>query len=148
MNIETIYALAGGLITTGAASFFTWFFSKRKYNSEVDGNNIKNMQDSLQFYITLSDDYRRRLDEEVKSHKEEVAELRKENTDLRQELREQEKRFDDKFASQQKEITAMKNQMLSMYSQICLNFSCTERTNVRTSVSKKKGKVENDVGKK
>lgn len=148
MDIGTIYALAGGLITTGAASFFTWFFSKRKYNSEVDGNNIKNMQDSLQFYITLSDDYKKRLDEEIKSHKEEVAELRSENADLRKELKEQSKKFDEKFALQQKEITIMKNQMLSMYSQICLNFSCTERTNVKTSIPNRKSKVENNVDKK
>ena len=67
------------LVSTAAAgvsALLSWFLSKKKYYSEVDSSNIKNMQDSLQFYITLSDDYKRRLDEEIQSHKKEVAELK------------------------------------------------------------------------
>ena len=42
-------------------------------------------------------------------------------------MREQERRFDEKLSAQQNEITLMKNQMLSVYGQVCLNFKCTER---------------------
>ena len=119
------------LISTAAAglsALISWFLSKKKYNSEVDNSNIKNMQESLQFYMTLSDDYKRRLDEEIQSHKEEVAELKKENKQMRLELREQENRFNEQLRAQQQEINAMKNQMIAVYSQVCLNFKCSDRT--------------------
>ena len=122
-----LIATGCGVLSTGMASFFTWLFSKRKYNSEVDSNNIENMQKSLDFYIKLSDDYKSRLDVEIKSHHDEVDELRKENAELKKEMREQEKKFNDMFLAQQKEISAMKNQMLSVYSQVCLNFKCAQR---------------------
>lgn len=118
------------LISTIAASIsgiLSWFLSKKKYYSEVDSTNIKNMQDSLQFYITLSDDYKSRLDEEIQSHKLEVDELKKENKEMRKELREQEIKFNDQLMVQQQEISAMKNQMIAVYSQICLNLKCTKR---------------------
>lgn len=115
------------IATTLVGGFSGWFFGRRKYNSEVDQSNIENMKKSLEFYIQISDDYKSRLTEEIKSHNEEVAELKKENAELKREIKEQEKRFDDKLAAQQREITLMKNQMLSVYSQVCLNFNCAER---------------------
>jgi hypothetical protein len=29
-----------GVVATGASSFITWFLSKKKYHSEVEGSNI------------------------------------------------------------------------------------------------------------
>lgn len=127
-----LIATGCGILSTGMASFFTWLFSKRKYNSEVDSNNIENMQKSLDFYIKLSDDYKSRLDVEIKSHHDEVDELRRENAELKKEMREQEKKFNDMFLAQQREISVMKNQMLSVYSQVCMNFKCIERKSVKT----------------
>lgn len=127
MGIEVIITAVAGLFTTVGTSFATWFFSRRKYNSEVDQNNIANMQKSLDFYRTLSDDYRKRLSDEIASHNREVAELKQENAELKKELREQEKRFDERLLAQQREITLMKNQMLSVYSQVCMNFNCLDR---------------------
>ena len=51
-----------GLITTIAGSWTSWFFARKKYNSEVDSNLIRNMQESLEFYKQLSDDNRERLE--------------------------------------------------------------------------------------
>lgn len=141
-----LIATGCGVLSTGMASFFTWLFSKRKYNSEVDSNNIENMQKSLDFYIKLSDDYKSRLDVEIQSHHDEVDELRKENAELKKEMREQEKKFNDMFLAQQKEISAMKNQMLSVYSQVCLNFKCVERESVKSRITPTKSK-KNDVDK-
>ena len=121
--LEIVITAIAGIATSVA----TFLLGRRKYNSEVDQTNIQNMQESLEFYTKLSDDYKNRLSEEIKSHNEEVAELKKENAELKRELREQEKRFDDKLMAQQREITLMKNQMLSVYSQVCLNFNCAER---------------------
>ena len=76
---ETWIAVLTGAIATFVSSFTTWFFTKRKYNSEVDANLITNMQESLEFYKTLADDNKARLEEVLREN----AELRKEITDLR-----------------------------------------------------------------
>ena len=68
-----------GIVTTFTSGFTAWFFARRKYNSEVDNNLIKNMQDSLEFYKKLSDDNKSRLDEVLKRNENlegEVKELR------------------------------------------------------------------------
>ena len=68
-----------GIVTTFTSGFTAWFFARKKYNSEVDNNLIKNMQDSLEFYKKLSDDNKSRLDEVLKRNEnleEEVKELR------------------------------------------------------------------------
>ena len=130
-----------GALSAGLSSIVTWLLSKRKYNSEVDNSNIKNMQDSLQFYVTLADDYKARLEEEIKNHNAIVAELKKENESVRRELREQELKFNDQLRAQQQEISLMKNQMISVYSQVCLKFNCLERKPVKKTASKKDSSI-------
>lgn len=69
-----------GLITTIVSSWASWFFARKKYNSEVDSNLINNMKESLDFYERLSADNRDRLEEVLKRNTEleqEVEELRK-----------------------------------------------------------------------
>lgn len=124
-----VLLLAGdGILAGTISSVVTWLLTRRKYNSEVENGNIQNMQESLEFYVKLADDYKKRLTAEIDSHNAEVAELKKENAELKREIREQEKKFDERLLAQQREITLMKNQMLSVYSQVCLNFKCLERT--------------------
>lgn len=74
-----------GLLTTLISGWTSWFFARKKYNSEVDGNLIANMKESLEFYKQLSDDNKRRLDEALKRSdylEEEVKELRKQVLNL------------------------------------------------------------------
>lgn len=71
-----------GIITTVISGWTSWFFARRKYNSEVDNNLIKNMQQSLEFYKKLSDDNENRLDEVLKRN----AELEQEIRDLRKQV--------------------------------------------------------------
>lgn len=74
-----------GLLTTIVSGWTSWFFARKKYNSEVDNNLIKNMNESLEFYKQLSDDNRKRLDDALKrseSLEEEVKELRKQVLNL------------------------------------------------------------------
>ena len=69
-----------GVITTFASGWTSWFFTRKKYNSEVDQTIIRNMSESLEFYKKLSDDNRQRLDEMIKRNDEledEIKELRK-----------------------------------------------------------------------
>lgn len=78
---NTLIAIIGGIVTTVASSFVSWFFAKRKYNAEVDNHLIANMQDSLEFYKSLADDNKVRLESVL----QENAELRKEIHELRTE---------------------------------------------------------------
>lgn len=71
-----------GIITTVISGWASWFFARRKYNSEVDNNLIENMQQSLEFYKKLSDDNKNRLDEVLKRN----AELKQEIRDLRRQM--------------------------------------------------------------
>lgn len=80
MDISILITGGVGLLTTIISSWTTWFFARRKYNSEVDNNLINNMKESLDFYEKLSTDNRERLEEVLKRNAEleqEVGELRK-----------------------------------------------------------------------
>lgn len=72
-----------GLVTTIVSSWTSWFFARRKYDSEVDSNLINNMKETLGFYEQLSSDNKSRLEEVLKRNaelEEEVRELRKQVT--------------------------------------------------------------------
>lgn len=129
-----------GVITTTVASFVSWFLSKKKYISEVESTNIENMKKSLDFYIQLANDTNTRLAEEIKEHNEEVKALKQENAFLKQELKEQENKFVAMIDDNRREINLMKNQMLSVYGQVCLNFKCTERKLTEAQPKNSEGK--------
>lgn len=80
--MDTWIAIFGGILTTIISGFSGWFFTKKKYNAEVDNNLINNMQESLEFYKSLADDNKRRLEEVLTEN----ADLRKEVTDLREQV--------------------------------------------------------------
>ena len=74
-----------GLITTIVSGWTSWFFARKKYDSEVDNNLINNMKESLDFYKKLSSDNTERLEEVLKRNAEleqEVGELRKQMFNL------------------------------------------------------------------
>ncbi|QWM89869.1 phage lysis regulatory protein/holin [uncultured phage cr44_1] len=87
-----------GIITTVISGWTSWFFARRKYNSEVDNNLIENMQQSLEFYKKLSDDNKNRLDEVLKR-----------NAGLEQEIRD------------------LRKQMFSLMNSICTDLTCQLR---------------------
>lgn len=87
-----------GIITTVISGWTSWFFARRKYNSEVDSNLIENMQQSLEFYEKLSDDNKNRLDEVLKR-----------NVELKQEIRD------------------LRKQMFSLMNSICTDLTCQLR---------------------
>lgn len=76
--ITTGIATGASLITSGA----TWLFARKKYVSEVNSNDIKNMQESLQFYINMVEDNKKRIDD----YQDEIKELRVENSELRKQM--------------------------------------------------------------
>ena len=54
-----------GIIITGAVgivtNFVTWFLARRKYNTEVDSNEIENLRKSLEFYENIVKDNNKKL---------------------------------------------------------------------------------------
>lgn len=98
--------IVGGAITTFIGAFASWFFTKKKYNSEVKATEIENMQKSLDFYHKLSDDTNQRL-EKIQSKNDsleaQVASLKVENSELKAMVASQSVKIDNL----QKEITKL-----------------------------------------
>ena len=84
MNSEILIALIG-VVTTIVGSWTSYFFTRKKYYSEVDSTVIENMKQSLEFYTKLSDDNKARLEEALKRNEQlegEIRELRKQVNEL------------------------------------------------------------------
>ena len=102
---EVLLTAGIGVITTIASGWTSYFFTRKKYNSEVDLNLIEKMQGSLDFYMKLSEDNKRILDETLAK----LDESEKRNDVLEDEIRE------------------LRNQMFTLMTQICTELSCNAR---------------------
>lgn len=76
--MEIIVTSVIGVICTALSSLVTWLFTRRKYNTEVEHNNIENMEGSLEFYEKLSASNNKILAEVLKKSEE----LAKSNVEL------------------------------------------------------------------
>lgn len=92
-----------GVVTTIVSGWTSWFFARKKYNSEVDNQVISNMKESLDFYKHLSDDNKERLTQVLEQNKEileQNAQLLEQNAKLEHEvasLKEQVKNLTEKM---------------------------------------------------
>jgi hypothetical protein len=50
-----------GLVTTVVSGWTSWFFARKKYNTEVDFNEIENLKKSLEFYESIVKDNNKKL---------------------------------------------------------------------------------------
>lgn len=85
IDIGIIVTAVVGIITTFASGWTAWFFTRKKYNAEVDNSLLENLQKSLDFYRNLSDDNRQRLETMIERNsklEEEVLDLRNQVNDL------------------------------------------------------------------
>lgn len=98
MSVDVIITGIIGLITTVLSGWTSWFYTRKKYNSEVDNNLILNMKNSLDFYEKLSNDNKVRLEEVLQR-----------NNELEQELKE------------------LKKQMFNLMASICTDLTCQVR---------------------
>lgn len=105
LSNEVIITGILGIITSIISGWVSYFFTRKKYNSEVDLNLIEKMQGSLDFYTKLSEDNKRILDETLAK----LDESEKRNNALENEIRE------------------VRNQMFSLMTQICTDLSCSVR---------------------
>lgn len=61
MDIGILITGAVGLVTTVVSSWASWFFARKKYNTEVDSNEIENLKKSLEFYESIVKDNNKKL---------------------------------------------------------------------------------------
>ena len=62
MDLGVLITAVIGTITTFCSGFFTWLFSKKKYNAEVDSTTISNIEESLKIYQNIVKDLGEKLD--------------------------------------------------------------------------------------
>lgn len=98
MDISILITGGVGLLTTIISSWTTWFFARKKYNSEVDLNLVEKMEKSLEFYKSLSDDNKNRLEE-----------ITERNNEL------------------EKEVQELRKQVLNLTMNICMDLTCAHR---------------------
>ena len=110
MKNEIIIA-AIGIITTFTSGLTSWFFTRRKYNSEVDHSRIDNMSASLEFYKKLSDSNKAILEDLLIRNKELASEV--------QELR---------------------RQVLTLTFNICMDLTCATRVREKQNLKRINGK--------
>lgn len=86
MASEITIALVGLLCTT-VSSLVTFFLTKRKYNTEVDSQQIQNMKDSFEVYKKMMeealDSQKQRLEETISFQDKKLESLQKENDSLK-----------------------------------------------------------------
>ena len=114
MSSELIIALIG-IFSTVVSGWTSWFFARKKYDSEVDNNLIENMQKSLDFYMKLSDDNKERLEEAL--------------------------RRNDML---EKEIQQLRSQVFELMTNLCYNLQCTLREKQPKRMNSKKTQKDED----
>jgi uncharacterized protein HemX len=78
MGTEIIIAFVG-VVCTGLSSWFTFFLTKRKYNTEVEAQQIENMKQAFDAYKTTMEDT-------VKAQNLRIEALQRENESLRNQI--------------------------------------------------------------
>ena len=86
---EIVTALVG-LFCTTVSSIVTFIFTKRKYNAEVDNQQLQNTREAFEMYKTTMEEtvaaLKQRLEETIHAQSEKIDYLQKENNTLRDQL--------------------------------------------------------------
>lgn len=130
--IELLITGGVGILTTIIGSWAAWYFTRKKYNSEVDGNLIENLQKSLEFYDKLSNDNKLRLEkalEENKVMRNDVDALTAENKKLKESMATL-LAEDKKLKSELTELRKQVKQLTSLIE------NKNEKSNIRKTVRK------------
>lgn len=98
-----------GLLSTITSGWTSWFFARKKYNSEVERNYIENLGKGLETYDAI-----------ISHNKSEIEYLMKENEELR------------------KEIADLRKQVLNLTMNICMDLTCMNRVRERTILNNKR----------
>ena len=79
MDVGILITGAVGLVTTIVSSWASWFFARKKYNTEVDSNEIENLKKSLEFSESIVKDNNKKLQlyiDLAEAHRIEVYKLK------------------------------------------------------------------------
>ena len=98
----TLTSALVGVFCTILSGAVTFFLTKRKYDTEVDAQQIKNMSDSFDLYKKMSEETIHVLNDKVEL-------LQRENSDLRQ------------------QVSQLQMQMINILGNICLDSACAKR---------------------
>lgn len=85
MGTEIVIALVG-VVCTGLSSWFTFFLTKRKYNTEVESQQIQNMNDAFESYKKTMEANVELLNTKVRLLQDENADLRSQIASLQKQL--------------------------------------------------------------
>ena len=62
MDLGVLITASTGVITTFCSGFFTWIFSRKKNNAEVDTTTIDNLKATMDIYQEIVKDLGKKLD--------------------------------------------------------------------------------------
>ena len=119
MDVKIILAFVG-LISSIITSLVTYLLTRRKYNTEVDSQKIKNMSDTFELYKKVQTETLKSQKElleatitaqnrTIEALKQKVDDGQKENQDLRQ------------------QVSQLQMQMINILGNICLDATCKLR---------------------
>ena len=112
MGSEIIMALVG-VLCTAISSAVTFFFTRKKYNTEVDSQQIHNMGESF-------DVYKKMMEEALASQKKTMESI----------IEAQDKKIDTSLKendSLKTQVSQLQQQMLNLLGSICLDSTCKLR---------------------
>lgn len=105
MGTGLISALVG-VICSGLSSFITFLFTKKKYNTEVESQQIQNLNDAFKLYQETMEDT---LNSQKGAFEAKIDLLQKENSDLRA------------------QVSQLQMQVINILGTICLDTTCKLR---------------------
>lgn len=112
MGIEVIGSLIGVFCST-ISSLVTYFLTKRKYNTEVDAQQIQNMDASFDTYRKIMEEalssQKKRMEVIIEGQDKKIDMLQKENDSLKS------------------QVSQLQMQMLNLLGSICLDSTCKLR---------------------
>ena len=80
-----------GIVSTVVGSWASWFFTRKKYNSEVDNTVITNLQEAVNTYKIICDDLKKNLETTLQNN----AAIMDKNNKLEDEIRDLRKQVNE-----------------------------------------------------
>lgn len=98
MDMNELIIAGIGILTSIISGWTSWFFARKKYNTEVDHNYLENLEKGLETYDSI-----------IAHNRAEIEFLMKENGELRT------------------EISELRKQVLNLTMNICMDLTCARR---------------------
>lgn len=112
MSTEVIIALMG-VVSAIVSSVVTFFLTKKKYNTEVDSQQIKNLGEAVNIYKQIMEESAKSqkdlMESTIASQNHKIEELQKENSSLKQ------------------QVNQLQMQMINILGNICFDATCKSR---------------------